>query len=144
MQEKEAREHVRYRYLAYKYSRKVGPDPLYQNVWESFQSWAIPSATLWRPPTDVYETRDALIVTMELAGIREEDIEMTLFNDLLVVEGERPQPPFTPLETPSCHQLGIKYGMFRSEVHLPAAVDQENVRADYTLGILRIILPKTE
>jgi len=122
----------------------VGPDPLYQNVWESFQSWALPSSTLWRPPTDVYETRDALIVMVELAGVSEDDIQVTLFNDLLVVEGERPQPPFTPVEMHSCHQLGIKYGMFRSEIHLPALVDQTGVRADYTAGILRIVLPKTE
>ena len=131
---------VRYRYISYKYSRKIGPDPLFQNVWDSFHSWAAPSAACWHPPTDVYETRETLSVLVELAGISEENIEVTLYNDLLVIEGDR--QPLLGEKTSSCHQLGIKYGVFRSEVHLPFPVDQENVRADYKNGLLKITLRK--
>lgn len=134
---------MRYRYISYKYSRKIGPDPLFQNVWESFHAWAAPSTAAWRPPTDVYETRETLTVLVELAGTSEENIEVTLYNDLLVIEGDRQQPFFGD-QASSCHQLGIKYGPFRSEVHLPFPVDQDAVRAEYKNGLLVITLKKAD
>ena len=135
---------MRYRYIAYKYSRKAGPDPLFQNVWDSFHSWAVPSAVVWRPPTDVYETPDTLIAMVELAGVSEEHIEVTLFHDLLIVEGERRQPPLPEAEMSACHQLGIKYGPFRSEIRIPYPVDQDAVHAEYKNGMLTITLRKAD
>ncbi len=131
---------MRYRYIAYKYARKSQPFDAYSVVWESFGSWPAPSAIIWRPPTDVYETAFDLVVVMELAGIREEDMTITLFSDLLVVEGKRDQPAF--IDTHSCHQLGIKYGSFRSEVGLVSPVDHESVTAEYHNGLLEIRLKK--
>lgn len=133
---------MRYRFRAFKYTRKTGPDPLFQSVWDSFHSWAVPSDVVWRPATDVYEMPDALVVLVELAGVTEDQIEVTLFNDLLVIEGERSHMAFPGATLSSCHQLGIKYGPFRSEVHIPFAVDQDDVRAEYRNGMLRITLKK--
>src|SRR5512137_771484 len=87
---------VRYRYVSYKYSRKVSPETTLQNIWETFGTWAVPVASGWRPPTDVYETEDQIIVLIEVAGVSEDDLSVTLFSDLLVVEGSREQPPFPP------------------------------------------------
>jgi len=41
-------------------------------------TWAVPVASGWRPPTDVYETVDELIVLIEAAGVTEEDLSVTL------------------------------------------------------------------
>lgn len=131
---------MRYRHIAYKYSRKSQPLDAYSIVWESFGSWPAPSALIWRPPTDVYETAFELVVVMELAGINEEEMTITLFSDLLVVEGKRDQPAF--IDTHSCHRLGIKYGSFRSEVGLVSPVDHENIVAEYHNGLLEIRLKK--
>ena len=133
---------MRYRYISYKYSRKVSPDAALQNIWESFGSWAAPSISIWRPPTDVYETPEKLIVVMELAGVREEDLTVMLFSDLLVVEGLREQPALSSREMIACHQLGIKYGDFRAEIYIPLAVDHDNVTAEYKNGLLKITLTK--
>jgi len=130
---------VRYRYLAYKYTRRGRPDTSFQNVWESFGSWPMHPATVWRPPADIYETPDAIIVVIELAGVAEDDMTVTLFSDLLVVEGKREQP-VTSMN--ACHQLGIQYGNFRSEIGIHAPVDHDNVRAEYKNGLLNITLPK--
>lgn len=135
---------MRYRYIAYKYARKTGPDPMFQNVWDSFNYWVSSSASVWRPPTDVYETRGDLIILVELAGVPEENIDVTLFDDLLVVEGDRRQPSIPTAGMSACHQLGIKYGMFRSEILLPYAVDRDSVRAEYRNGMLTITLKKAE
>jgi HSP20 family protein len=95
---------------------------------------------LWRPPTDVYETRDDLIIVMELSGVAEDDMAVTLFSDLLVVEGKRKQPPCGNMH--ACHQLGIKYGDFRSEVPVPFLVESEHVSAEYKDGLLKVVLKK--
>jgi HSP20 family protein len=133
---------MRYRYVSYKYSRKVSPETQMQNIWETFGTWAVPVASVWRPPTDVYETSDALIVLLEVAGVSEEDLSVTLFSDLLVIEGTREQPAFFRTGMSACHQLGIKYGEFRSEVYVPIKVDHDAVTAEYQNGLLKIVLKK--
>ncbi len=97
------------------------------------------SMIVWRPPTDVYETPDKIIVVVELAGVSEEDMSVTLFSDLLVVEGTR-DPALAEMN--ACHQLGIKYGEFRAEISLHAPVDHEQVTAEYKNGLLIITLRK--
>jgi len=71
--------------------------------------------------------------------VAEDDMTVTLFSDLLVVEGKREQP-VTSMN--ACHQLGIQYGNFRSEIGIHAPVDHDNVRAEYKNGLLNITLPK--
>ena len=132
---------MRLRYIGYKYSRVGRPDSAYQGVWESFGTWPLHSMIIWRPPTDIYETPDEIIVVVELAGVNEDDMTVTLFSDLLVVEGVREQPVLDDMN--ACHQLGIKYGEFRSEVALHAPVDHERVNAEYKQGLLIISLLKT-
>lgn len=131
---------MRYKYIAYKYTRKGRSEVAFQHAWESFGAWPQPSAIIWKPPTDVYETRDELIVVIELAGMSEDDMTVTLFSDLLVVEGRRKQPPCADMN--ACHQLGIKHGDFRSEVPVPVSVDSEQVNAEYKNGLLKIVLRK--
>ena len=133
---------MRYRYVSYKYSRKVSPDTALQNIWETFGTWAVPVASGWRPPKDVYETPEQIIVLIEVAGVAEENINVTLFSDLLVVEGKREQPDFFKAGMTACHQLGVKYGEFRSEVYVPVNVDHDNVSAEYKNGMLKIVLKK--
>ncbi len=130
---------MRYKFVAYKYTRR-GPEAGVHSSWESYRTWSQPSNIVWRPPTDVYETPDRLIVIVELAGVEEEDMAVTLFSDLLVVEGRREQIGFSEMN--ACHQLGIKYGDFRSEVHLPFPVDDGKVKAEYKNGLLTVILTK--
>jgi len=130
---------LRYKYIAYKYDRRSGNATAFHGVWESFGAWTHPSAIVWRPPTDVYETRDNLIIVIELAGVTEDDMAVTLFSDLLVVEGVRTQTA-SPIN--ACHQLGIKYGEFRSEVLVPFPVDTAKVKAEYKNGLLTVTLNK--
>jgi HSP20 family protein len=132
---------VRYRYVAYKYTRRMPPDTAFRNVWEAFGSCTLDSTMVWRPPLDIYETEDEIIVVIELAGVAEDDLTVTLFSDLLVVEGKREQP-ITDMS--ACHQLGIKYGHFKSEIEIHAPVDHDRVTAAYRNGFLNIMLHKRD
>lgn len=130
---------MRYRYIAYKYSRRMRPEAAFKGAWESLGSWPLQSAIGWRPPTDIYETRNEIIVVVELAGVAEEDMTVTLFSDLLVVEGQRETPV---ADMSACHQLGIQYGHFMTEIDLHAPVDHDAVEAEYKNGFLKITLHK--
>jgi HSP20 family protein len=133
---------VRYRYISYKYSRQRRPDAAFQSAWDAFGAWPLQSMILWHPPTDIYETPEEIIVVIELAGVTEDDMTVTLFSDLLVVEGNREQPAFVDMN--ACHQLGIKYGAFRSEIAIHVPVDHDNVKAEYKNGMLQITLRKVD
>lgn len=78
---------------------------------------------------------------MELAGVQEEDIAVTLYQDMLVVEGHRENDEQGG-EVTAYHEAGIQYGGFQAEIDLPAPVDADGVTACYDRGVLRINLPK--
>ena len=93
---------------------------------------------LWSPPTDVYEVEDAVIVRVEVAGMREDDFTIRLEGRMLTIRGSRLDLP----ERRAYHQLEIPFGDFISEVELPVPVDVEKIEAVYQSGFLRLVLPK--
>ncbi len=97
--------------------------------------------TRWRPPADVYETRDAITVNVDLAGVEEEDLEMQLYPNALVVTGRR--RPRASAEDAVYHLAEIRQGPFRLEIRLPARVNQDAIEGRYDRGLLIITLPKT-
>ena len=92
----------------------------------------------WRPPMDVYETEDAVIVRVEIAGMHETDFSIVLDGRYLSIRGVRQDVP----ERRAYHQMEIRFGEFMVDVEMPAAVDVENVQAIYQNGFLKILLPK--
>ena len=92
----------------------------------------------WRPAADVTEYPDHLLVRMELAGVRREDIQVTLDGDLLQVRGVR-RPPAESGGRP--HQLEIATGPFERRVRLGQTPDGDAVRARLENGVLTITLP---
>lgn len=98
------------------------------------------SRDAWRPPTDVYETKDGLVVKMELAGMREHDIEIVLDERTLLVSGARPDQ--RPSERIAYHQMGVNYGAFCVQIFLPWPIQEDAVSANYEDGFLRIYLPR--
>ena len=93
---------------------------------------------IWRPPTDVYETEPAVIVRVEIAGMREEDFSISLTGNQLSVRGNRPDIQ----ERRAYHQMEIRFGEFNVEVVLPAPVLADQVEAEYRAGFLRLVFPK--
>lgn len=94
---------------------------------------------LWRPPTDVYETDEAVIILIEIAGMDPDKIEVEFSDKVLTVSGRRQDMH----RRASCHCLEVQYGDFVSEVYLPGQYDLEAIQAEYKDGFLTITLPKT-
>jgi len=97
-------------------------------------------SSLWNPPTDVYETDDAYVVRVEIAGMREEDFEVAFENKILVITGSRPDRS----ERRAYHQMEIQSGKFATAVGLAAPVEVETATAEYAEGFLTIRLPKAK
>lgn len=102
-------------------------------------SWHVQSS-VWSPPTDLQESRDAYIVRVEIAGMREEDFEVALENDVLMIRGTRSDPSGRM----AFHQMEIRFGKFATAVMLPSAVMVEEARAEYKDGFLTVTLPRAK
>lgn len=100
-------------------------------------SWQVRSH-VWSPPTDVYETNEAFVVLVEIAGMRDDDFEVSLENNTLLISGSRPDF----LERRAYQQMEIRFGKFTTAVNLPAPVNVEQAHAEYQDGFLTVILPK--
>jgi HSP20 family protein len=94
----------------------------------------------WRPPTDVYVTDEAIIVRVEIAGMRAGEFSITFEDHTLTIRGTRPDYA----ERRAYHQMEIRFGEFRTDVGLHWPVDTDKIDAEYKDGFLRVILPLTK
>jgi HSP20 family protein len=102
-------------------------------------SWQVRSS-IWSPPTDGYETNESYVVRVEIAGMREEDFEIAIDNNVLMISGSRPDFPGRR----AYHQMEIRFGKFSTAIGLPGPVDVDHARAEYKDGFLTISLPKAK
>ncbi len=135
---------MRYRRVSYRYGVILAPSHRLQNadVWPARSAAVSPAQPCWRPSTDVVESMDAILLTVELAGVDPEALEVLLFEDALIVEGQRRLPPLRPGNV--YHAAEIRQGPFRLELGLPGSIDQERVDARYDQGLLRITFQKMQ
>jgi HSP20 family protein len=92
------------------------------------------------PPMDIYETEDHLVVVMEIAGMKAEDIQVTFDKDILSISGFRREPS-SPSKT-RLHQMEIDYGKFQRTMRIPFPLRSDDFKASYRQGFLAITVPK--
>jgi HSP20 family protein len=108
--------------------RQLTPDDLY--VWRMRR--------IWRPPTDVFEVAGDIVIQVEIAGMQEEDFQISLAEQRLVIAGQR-----CPEEGRRVYQnMEINYGEFRTEVQVNVPLDETGISATYENGFLFVRLPK--
>ncbi len=98
----------------------------------------------WQPATNVYETRDAYYICVELAGVPREQIDVEcLDHQRITIRGSRAQPRPEGLEGPlSIHAMEVDEGPFWREIDLPEPIDMECLEATYSEGYLWISVPR--
>ena len=100
------------------------------------------ATTAWAPALDISERKDAYLVTVELPGLRPEDLDITMEDGLLTIQGER---QFTAESSEQqFHRVERRYGAFRRSITLPAQVQAEQIEASFDNGVLQIVVPKME
>jgi HSP20 family protein len=93
---------------------------------------------IWRPPTDVYETDECIVVKVEVAGMTEEDFAISLDGKRLIIGGVR-RDPAAKL---AYQRMEILYGLFETTVHLGWAIQEDKIEATYQNGFLSVRLLK--
>src|SRR5215467_5992948 len=108
-----------------------------------FENFAVGSgkdqlaAGSFAPAVDVYEDEHNLVLKLEVPGVNEEDLNVSVENDTLTVSGERKLE-----KEENFHRIERRYGSFTRTFRLPNTVDPEKVEAGYDKGILKVTLAK--
>lgn len=95
----------------------------------------------WAPSMDIAETKDSLIAKVEVPGMEQKDIQISLQESLLTIKGEKKQEKEEKEER--YHRVERAYGAFTRTVRLPVTVDVTKVTAICRNGLLTVTLPKT-
>ncbi len=106
------------------------------------QGAAIGSTPAWMPALDISERKDAYLVTVELPGVKLDDLQITMEGSLLTIQGERHVPNDSSEQ--QFHRIERRYGTFRRSITLPAHVVADAVQATVDDGVLQILVPKAE
>jgi HSP20 family protein len=100
------------------------------------------SSPAWAPALDISERKDAYLITVELPGVKMDDLQITVEDRLLTIQGERHVTNDSSEE--QYHRIERRYGAFRRSITLPAHVVAEGVEASFEDGVLQIVVPKAE
>jgi HSP20 family protein len=115
---------------------------LFDDAGRGWRSDEPAATTSWSPSVDIFETEGEIVVKSELPGMDRKDISLHLENNVLTLRGERKFEKETKEE--NYHRIERSYGNFSRSFSIPATVDEEQIRADYKDGVLKIVLPKKE
>lgn len=104
---------------------------------------AVTNRGSWTPLVDIYQAGNTeIVMKVELAGLRREDIHLTIENNTLTVRGERKRED--GVADDAYHRIERTFGPFSRTFTLPNTVDVGNVRAEYRDGVLTLRLPLRE
>ena len=96
----------------------------------------------WTPAADIYETKDEMVAILELPGVNQKELDISLVGDTLTVRGQRHREEKVGNE--SYYRVERVYRPFSRTLLLPSVVDADRIKAVYKNGLLEIRLPKRE
>ena len=94
------------------------------------------------PAVDVYQDNDNVFVEAPLPGIDIKDVNISVANDVLTIEGSREHK--SEVDENNYYRKEVRYGSFHRTIALPASVNGDKAEAEYKDGILKIVIPKEE
>ena len=96
----------------------------------------------WAPSVDIYENKDQIVLEAELPGMKQDEFDLSIENNVITLRGERKFEKTE--ETDNYHRVERSYGAFSRSFTLPQTVSGEGATAEYNNGVLRVTLPKRE
>jgi HSP20 family protein len=94
----------------------------------------------WQPPADIYETDEAWVIKLELAGVQKTDFSVSINEEVLTIRGTRRDEFRGKWRT--YHQAEINYNEFARSFHLPHRAAEGDIKALYKDGLLTITIKK--
>jgi HSP20 family protein len=98
------------------------------------------AAASFVPAVDIYEDKDKVVLKLEVPGIDQKDLHVTVEDNTLTVKGERKFEDEEKQE--NFHRIERTYGSFYRAFTLPPTVDAANIEASYNAGVLKLALKK--
>ena len=95
---------------------------------------------MWAPAIEVFEKEDKFVVKAELPGIKEEDVDVSVVDDILTIKGEKKTE--NEVKEEDYYRCERSYGSFFRSIGLPSNVDAKKIEASYEDGVLEVTLPK--
>jgi HSP20 family protein len=96
----------------------------------------------WAPSVDIYENKDQIVLEAELPGMKQDDFDLSIENNIITLRGERRFEKTD--DSDNYHRVERSYGSFTRSFTLPPTVSGEGAKAEYNNGVLRVTLPKRE
>ena len=100
--------------------------------------------SMFEMPMDVCESQDAYEIEAAIPGMKKEDVEITLDDNILTIRGETKEEREEKGKGKKYHMRELRAGAFVRSIMLPGTVDANKIEAHYDNGILKLRLPKTE
>jgi HSP20 family protein len=100
------------------------------------------SITSWAPAVDIHETEHELVVKADLPGVKVEDLDIRVENNILTIRGERRFEK--KVDEKNYLRVERTYGSFSRSFSLANTVNSEGIKADYKDGVLSLVVPKRE
>lgn len=97
----------------------------------------------WYPPVEVVENKDEFVLTAELPGLKEKDVELVFEKDILTLKGEKMEELKEVDAEKRYHLIERNYGAFQRSFTFPATVNATKIAAEFKEGILTVHLPKS-
>jgi HSP20 family protein len=96
----------------------------------------------WLPAVDVFDTQDAVVLKAELAGMKPDDIQIEVEDNVLTIKGERKFEE--KVDEERYYRVERRFGTFQRSLALPQGVKADKIEAAYDEGILTVTVPKAE
>jgi len=127
--------------LLYNLERRMGRifnEPLMGFDWQLGEV----ATTAWTPVVDIFEEPEQVRIVAEIPGVKAEAVRILVEGNVLTIQGMKEQVAEEKAE--KVHRYERTYGAFERSFTLPTTVDPEHIKATYEVGVLTVILPKSE
>ena len=115
---------------------------IFGNAFGSQEGGTDSEETSWLPTVDISETENGYEIRAELPGVSEDDVNVSVTDNVLTVKGEKRQEEET--EGKNYHRVERRYGSFQRRFTLPPGVERDDIKAEFGDGVLTLSIPKPE
>ncbi|MDI6733847.1 MAG: Hsp20/alpha crystallin family protein [Planctomycetota bacterium] len=123
-------------------SRYINPAGFSEIFISSSRLISVYAEKSWQPPTDIYETDKEVVIRSEIAGMKPEEINVSLYENRLLITGTRNEHDSRTKR--NFRQMEINYGKFEKTIEIYNNVEAEKISASYKDGFLQIVIPKSK
>lgn len=113
---------------------------LFGRFWSYLGQDPLPVTLIGLASVDISETKDLVLVRVEIPGLDPDDLEIWVSGDLLTIKGQKRDE--SSEQRGFYHRVERRFGSFSRSVRLPCKVREEEVKASYNKGVLQIVMPK--